>query len=135
MRALLFMLAVASQQPPVRVFPASVVALVAEDISGLSGVPAGLLVAVAEHESGFKTTARRGRCCGLGQVDQRYSVFTCAEMRSVNVSMLAEAIALKYWLRRTGNWHDALQCYATGNACTGTVYADKVIDRWNALTH
>ena len=125
------MLAIVAQQPAGRVFSAAVTSLVVWDVSEATMVPAGLLAATIAHESGFKVTARRGPCCGLGQVDHRYSAFTCAEMRSnVDVSVLASAIALKTWRKKADSWHGALACYATGNSCAGTVYADKVMEIW-----
>lgn len=128
------MLAVISQQPAGRVFPASVVSLVAWDVSEATRVPCGLLVAIAEHESGFKYRAKNGPCCGLGQVDHRYSAFTCAEMRdSIETGVLASAIAIKTWRKKSDSWHGALACYATGNDCTGTEYADNVVDVWTRI--
>jgi len=134
MNKLLFMLAVISQQPAGRVVSSAVVSLVAWDVSEASRVPSGLLVAITEHESGFNYRAKRGPCCGLGQVDHRYSAFTCAEMRSdVQVGILSSAIAIKTWRKHTDSWHDALACYSTGNSCEGTSYADTVVSLWKKI--
>lgn len=109
-------------------------------------LPAGLLLAVAETESGFDPNCRTGRCCGLMQIHSAYAAefaeatgLESFDLFDPDDSMTIAASMLSGYLERyEGDLHFVLMAYNLGeygakvrrrDGVSSTGYSRKVISR------
>ena len=140
----------AAAAPAMAADPTDAMLRAAAEISAQYGLPAGLLLAVAEVESDFDPRCRTGACLGLMQINSRYvteyaalagmeswDLYDPEDSMRIAASMLAD-----YMTRYEGDIHFALMAYNLGeygalrklaSGVDQTGYSRKVvagIERW-----
>jgi soluble lytic murein transglycosylase-like protein len=93
-----------------------------------------ILSAMIWHESRWlPSVVSQVKACGLTQVLEKYSSYTCAQLKNPHTSITEGTAVLFFWYEKKGDIYTALKCYNSGYACSSTSYAKIVLAKSKLL--
>lgn len=86
------------------------------------------------HESRWLSdSVSKVKACGLTQVLDKYSDYSCKQLKNPEVSITEGASFLHVWLVKKKNIKISLKCYNSGYACSSDSYAQTILKKSKLL--